>query len=112
LADKLLLAYHDRSDGGLLATLAEMAFAGRCGFDVSLDSLMAANKDLLAALFNEELGAVLQVKNDHVQGVRDHFGRAGIADHLHVLGTVCMDETLTFRGGTRVLYENTRPQLE
>src|SRR5690606_41049186 len=54
-----ILAYHDRSDGGLLATLAEMTFAGRCGIDIQLDSL---GGDPLTALFNEELGAVLQVR--------------------------------------------------
>jgi len=52
----LLLAYHDRSDGGLLATLAEMSFAGRCGLDIDLSPL---GRDPLAALFCEELGAVI-----------------------------------------------------
>ncbi len=54
-----LLAYHDIGDGGLFATLAEMAFASRCGLDVTLD---AAPDACLAALFAEELGAVVQVK--------------------------------------------------
>ena len=54
-----LLAYHDRSDGGLLVTLAEMAFAGHCGIDADIASL---GDDRLAALFNEELGAVIQVR--------------------------------------------------
>ena len=58
-ADGLLVAYHDRSDGGLFATLAEMAFAGHCGLDVDVTALGA---DPLAALFSEELGAVLQVR--------------------------------------------------
>ncbi|ROH88446.1 phosphoribosylformylglycinamidine synthase [Pseudomethylobacillus aquaticus] len=53
-----LLAYHDRSDGGLFATLAEMAFAARCGLDIQLDALP---DDVLSTLFNEELGAVVQV---------------------------------------------------
>ena len=53
--DGLLLAYHDRSDGGLFVTLCEMAFAGRCGLEVDLDALGA---DDLAVLFSEELGAV------------------------------------------------------
>ena len=57
----LLLAYHDRSDGGLLATLAEMAFAGRCGIDVRLAS--HARDAAVAELFAEELGAVLQVES-------------------------------------------------
>ncbi len=54
----LLLAYHDRSDGGVIATLLEMAFAGHCGLEIRLDGWAEAT---LRALFNEELGAVLQV---------------------------------------------------
>ena len=54
-----VLAYHDRSDGGLLATIAEMMFAGRLGVTLTLDDL---GDDVLSALFNEELGAVLQVQ--------------------------------------------------
>src|SRR5690242_9042008 len=59
----LVLAYHDRSDGGVLVTLLEMAFAGHCGLEIHLDGWAEAT---LRALFNEELGAVLQVrKQDH-----------------------------------------------
>ena len=54
-----LLAYHDVSDGGLFATLAEMAFASRCGLEVALDDVAA---EPLAALFAEELGAVVQIR--------------------------------------------------
>ena len=53
-----LLAYHDRSDGGLFVTLAEMAFAGRCGIDIELSRLAG---DAISVLYNEELGAVIQV---------------------------------------------------
>jgi phosphoribosylformylglycinamidine synthase len=59
-ADGTLLAYHDIGDGGLFATLAEMAFASRCGLDISLD---AAPANALAALFAEELGTVVQVQD-------------------------------------------------
>ena len=54
-----VLAYHDRSDGGLFATLVEMAFAARCGLAIAIDELPGA---ATAALFNEELGAVMQVR--------------------------------------------------
>ena len=53
-----VLAYHDRSEGGLLATVLEMAFAARCGLDISLD----AEEDQFTELFNEELGAVFQIR--------------------------------------------------
>jgi phosphoribosylformylglycinamidine synthase len=57
-ANGLLLAYHDRSDGGVITTLLEMAFAGHCGLEIHLDGWAEAT---LRALFNEELGAVMQV---------------------------------------------------
>ena len=53
------MAYHDRSDGGVLATISEMMFASRLGVKLSLDYL---GDDALSALFNEELGAVLQIR--------------------------------------------------
>ncbi|MDU6093235.1 MAG: AIR synthase-related protein, partial [Staphylococcus lugdunensis] len=56
VAQRKLLAYHDRSDGGLLVTLAEMAFTGHCGVEADIAAL---GDDHLAALFNEELGAVI-----------------------------------------------------
>jgi phosphoribosylformylglycinamidine synthase len=60
--EDIVLAYHDRSDGGLLTTVAEMMFAGRCGADISLDSLAESEDKVLDALFNEELGAVFQIR--------------------------------------------------
>jgi len=57
------LAYHDRSDGGLLVTLLEMAFAGRCGLQVELD---IAPEQANARLFSEEVGVVMQVACEHV----------------------------------------------
>ncbi len=57
--DDLVLAYHDRSDGGLVVTLLEMAFAGHCGLEVELPGVRGAG---LAALFAEELGVVIQVR--------------------------------------------------
>ena len=65
--DGLLLAYHDRSDGGLFVTLCEMIFAGHCGALIELDSIASTRDEAAAALFNEELGAVLQVRADDVE---------------------------------------------
>ncbi len=79
----LVLAYHDRSDGGLLATLCEMAFAGHCGLDVDLAGLGA---DAVAALFNEELGAVLQVRTAELGKVREVLARHGLGAQGHELG--------------------------
>ena len=70
-----LLAYHDRADGGLLATLCEMAFASHIGLDIKLDVLKG---DTLEALFNEELGAVIQVRSIDVKDVLHVFKQAGL----------------------------------
>ncbi|KAL8962433.1 MAG: hypothetical protein Q9193_001162 [Seirophora villosa] len=68
----VVLAYHDRSDGGLLTTVAEMAFAGRVGADISVDPIADDESDVLDALFNEELGAVIQVR----KGAELEFAKA------------------------------------
>ncbi len=74
-----LLAYHDRSDGGLIVTLLEMAFAAHAGLDIDLSELLgAAGVDALAALFAEELGAVVQVRAADAEAVRDAASTAGL----------------------------------
>jgi phosphoribosylformylglycinamidine synthase len=83
----LVLAYHDRSDGGVFATLVEMAFAGHCGLDVKLPSSISADGSAAAAaLFSEELGVVLQVKAEHAATVQSIFERHGLGDLTHALG--------------------------
>ena len=106
----LLLAYHDRSDGGLLATLAEMAFAGRCGFDVRL---AAAGRDAaVAALFAEELGAVIQVETARIDEVRAVLAAAGLGPTVHDLGTVeAMDRLVVADASGAVLLEVSRTEL-
>ena len=79
----LLLAYHDRSDGGLLACVVEMAFAGGTGVRVSLDEVGA---DDLSALFSEELGAVLQIRVRDLEPVLDLLSRFGLEGCVRTLG--------------------------
>ncbi len=99
----LIVAYHDRSDGGLFATIAEMAFAGHCGIDVVLDEL---DQDPLAALFSEELGAVIQVRHTDLDEVLAWLHDAGLGKHSHLVGTFNDDDTLVFKhGGETVLAE-------
>ena len=82
----VLLAYHDRSDGGLFITLCEMAFAARTGMDITLDNL---GNDLLPLLFNEEVGAVIQVRKDDAETVREMLqDAAGLSSYIHVIGTL------------------------
>ncbi|NKQ10379.1 phosphoribosylformylglycinamidine synthase [Pseudomonas sp. SST3] len=85
-ADGLLLAYHDRSDGGLLTTALEMAFAGHCGLNLNLDGLVENASQIPAALFNEELGALIQVRQGDTEVVLAQFSAAGLADCVSVIG--------------------------
>ncbi len=84
--DGLLLAYHDRSDGGLLVTLCEMAFAGNCGVSVELDGV---GGDPVRALFAEELGAVLQVRAKDLERVLATLSQHGLEwrRQVHVVGS-------------------------
>jgi phosphoribosylformylglycinamidine synthase len=91
-AEGLILAYHDRSDGGLLATLCEMAFAGRCGIDVDLGPV---GPDNLRALFSEELGAVIQVCHADTDEALLILAQHGLEDWSPVIGT--LEETGAIR---------------
>jgi phosphoribosylformylglycinamidine synthase len=82
-AQNLLLAYHDRSDGGVLVTLLEMAFAGHCGLEIMLDGWA---DNALRALFNEELGAVVQVRTDDHAAFAAIVEANGLTAMTHVIG--------------------------
>ncbi|MEO8778106.1 MAG: phosphoribosylformylglycinamidine synthase [Rhodanobacter sp.] len=79
----LLLAYHDRSDGGVITTLLEMAFAGHCGLEIHLDGWAEAT---LRALFNEELGAVVQVTRTNREAFELLLVKFGLAGISHRIG--------------------------
>lgn len=98
-----LIAYHDRSDGGLFTSLCEMAFAGRCGIDVNLAGLDA---DSVAVLFNEELGAVLQVRRDDSSSVLQLFAEAGVTASL--IASPNTEDKLRFSRDEEVLLEAER----
>ena len=106
----LILAYHDRSDGGLFATVCEMMFAGRCGVTLNVAEA-ASGRSPIEVLFNEELGALLQVRRDDVAPVRDAFAAAGLADACHEIGTVERGERLRIRSGSQALLEESRVKL-
>ena len=99
-ADGHLLAYHDRSDGGLLTTVLEMAFAGHCGLSLNLDALADDSSELPAVLFNEELGAVIQVRQDATPEVLAQFSAAGLDDCVAVIGQAVnnSDVSISFNG--------------
>ncbi len=105
IADDKILAYHDRSDGGLFTTIAEMAFAGKAGAKVQLDGLGA---DPLSVLFSEELGAVLQVKASDVDTVMATLQANGLANNAHIIGDVIDQDEITFSLNGETVLENTR----
>jgi phosphoribosylformylglycinamidine synthase len=105
----MLLAYHDRSDGGLLVSLCEMAFAGHCGIDLHLDDL---NDDHLAALFSEELGAVIQVRHSDTDDVLAYLHDAGLGHYAHVIGSLNEDDAIRCYYNKQPVYEASRVELQ
>ncbi|KAJ3352098.1 hypothetical protein HDU83_008376 [Entophlyctis luteolus] len=104
----VVLAYHDRSDGGLFVTLAEMCFAGHVGIDVDVSSL---GPDPTSALFNEELGVVFQIRQSLVRAAKDAFARNGFpTEHLHILGSVGAKSStaITIKHNGSVIFSESR----
>ena len=102
-------AYHDRSDGGLVVTLLEMAFAARCGLSIDLP---AAAGDALPWLFSEEAGVVLQVPAAALPSWRGEADRLGLGDCLHSLGRVRGDGRVVIACGGEILIDRDRAELE
>jgi len=112
IEQNLILAYHDRSDGGLFVTLLEMAFAGRCGLSIHLGGI-SSREFLLDCLFNEELGAVIQVENDKLAQLRELSEAYGLNDICIELGEAIPGDDIDFYyegedvlSGTRSHYQS------
>ncbi|MFL6711077.1 MAG: phosphoribosylformylglycinamidine synthase [Massilia sp.] len=131
-ADGKLLAYHDRSDGGLFATLAEMAFAGRAGVSVNLDIIAMGDENSadwgdaknwtgqvaerrnalsLAALFSEELGAVLQVREDDKTAVMNVLRAHQLGACSHIIGKPNPRGLIEFTRDAKIIYTQSRSSL-
>ena len=108
VAERKLLAYHDRSDGGLITTLAEMAFAGNCGVDVDISAL--GDNDL-AVLFNEELGAVIQVSESELSAVREVLKAHDLLGLTYELGSVSSEDRFEITRGSKKLLSEKRSEL-
>lgn len=111
LAEDALLAYHDRSDGGLLVSVLEMAFAGRTGVDLVLDHVAGDHNEALEALFAEEAGAVVQVRADLADHVIAEYAEAGLGECVHRIGEPNADDVLRIRLGGAILLEGPRREL-
>ncbi|MCA1857690.1 phosphoribosylformylglycinamidine synthase [Massilia oculi] len=131
-AEGKLLAYHDRSDGGLFATLCEMAFAGRAGVSVNLDILAMEgehaadwgdaknwatqvgerrNELTLRALFSEELGAVLQVRADDKSATMAVLRELGLGACSHIIGKHNERGVIEFTRDAKLIYQEKRSVL-
>jgi phosphoribosylformylglycinamidine synthase len=104
-----VLAYHDRSDGGLFVTICEMAFAGRAGVTIDARALCADDTGLAAALFAEELGAVIQVRDADVEAVLGVLGASGL--DARAVARVVDDHQVRVLRGTEVLFSESRVAL-
>lgn len=102
-----LLAYHDKGDGGLLATVAEMAFAGHCGVDINIDEL---GSDVIASLFNEELGAVVQLRSEDCSDFIENCKTAGLC--VSKLGWLNDKDCVRIEYNGDVIYEQCRSVLQ
>jgi phosphoribosylformylglycinamidine synthase len=102
IKQELILAYHDRSDGGLITTLCEMAFAGRSGLSCELSSL---GEDALAVLFAEELGAVIQVSQANLAQVDEVLEEHGLTKICHTLGKPDDSESLVIDFGGKTIVD-------
>ena len=126
-----VLAYHDRSDGGLFATICEMSFAGHVGVSLNLDTLCydplmndvdglekrpnmlggRAHDRVLAALFSEELGIVLQIRRDDRQSVLDKLRAGGLGAVSHLVGTLNKDDDIRVWRNAKRVFSAKRSEL-
>ncbi|MCP3686898.1 MAG: phosphoribosylformylglycinamidine synthase, partial [Gammaproteobacteria bacterium] len=102
LEQDLLLAYHDRSDGGLIVTLCEMAFAGRSGL---VGDISALGPDALSILFAEELGAVIQVGDLQLAEVEALLSAQGLSEITHSIGYPEKNESFSIQYKNQIVIE-------
>ncbi|MGA2451790.1 MAG: phosphoribosylformylglycinamidine synthase, partial [Polyangiaceae bacterium] len=107
-ASGLALAYHDRSDGGLLVTLLEMAFASHAGLRIDVG---VSTADPRAVLFSEELGCVLQVRKDDVALTLDRFERSRLGEWVHRIGRPTAEDRVVITAGSRILLDEATSTL-
>jgi len=131
--DGLIIAYHDRSDGGLFATVCEMAFAGHCGVTLNLDAVAfdaltedvdgfrknaeeqlhgRVREQILKCLFTEELGAVFQIRASDRTRVMDELRKAGLGEVSHLIGTLNTRDEIRFTRSAKPVFAEKRVDLQ
>jgi len=108
--DDKILAYHDRSDGGLLATVTEMGFAGATGLEINLDAI-STESDAFSLLFNEELGAVMQIRTADRADLEARLEQSGLAAFAYKMGCLRDDNQLVIAQNGQVIYQESRATL-
>ena len=106
---RLIHAYHDRSDGGLLALICEMMFAAHCGVTLDLSTLKG---DIIPALFNEELGAVIQVDTQQLAVVLALCDEFKLREKVTVIGELNERDELLIMHNNQALYSAARTELQ
>lgn len=109
ISESSILSYHDRSDGGLLTTVIEMSIAGRMGVTLDLEKVHtqpSKHQSTLEFLFNEELGAVLEVAPAQLESVRACIDKFGLSELCHEIGHSHSGSQLSIQNGDQILYEN------
>ncbi|MBF6058290.1 phosphoribosylformylglycinamidine synthase [Thiomicrorhabdus heinhorstiae] len=109
MADDKIVAYHDRADGGLLVTLAEMAFAGHTGIKVDISAL---GSEPVAALCAEEVGVVLQVKSADKAAVEAVLAANNLSEMSHFIGSVSSDDAISISANGAEIFNMPRKQLQ
>ena len=108
VAKDLILAYHDRSDGGLIITLLEMAFAGHCGLNIDITQL---GDNLLSTLFTEELGCVIQVADTAMTEVNKCLSAYGLSEYVYDLGSAIAGDDIIISYKQNPIYQQSRNLL-
>ena len=107
--DNKILAYHDRSDGGLITTLLEMSFAGHCG--ITIDIAKKEYEELSKFLFNEELGAVIQVLDNDLEQVLEKI-QSKLGNCISKIGKPVNNQLITIKNDKNVIYSESRSKLQ
>ncbi len=107
----LILACHDRSDGGVLVTLLEMAFAAHCGLDIQLQKL-GSEDSALAVLFNEEPGCVIQIRLESIEQVLAIAKNHGLSDCIHEVARLNNEGLVNISQGKNILFSQSRIELQ
>ncbi len=108
-AEHKIMAYHDRADGGLFTTVAEMAFAGHTGIEIDMSEL---GEDAAAALFSEELGAVIQVHHLDTEEVLSVLREYELGHHSFVIGALSDNDRIVIKREGSTLLDEARIDLQ